>query len=336
MTAIVPFDFSNAPATRPQRRDSSVNREALTGGGPSFGVYSIKGKVFALSENNERKVITRIVDGEEEPAPFMNLIVVRANPKARTFFAKQYVEGDDAGTKPTCFSHDGVRPDATVDEPQSASCGTCPHAVWGSKNTPDGKGTACAVRTRLAVIDPRAPTSPRLLSVPAGSRSNFNEAVKLVDNHGKDYNEAVMRIGFDQEAPSPKLTFKPVGMVADELYNAVQELFDSDTVKEIIGTPSVPMAQEVSRPAIAHQPKPVAEQVRQLANDAAAKAKAAVVSEDEVEAALNGTAPAPAPAPARKTTARKTAAPAAAPAAQSTSVSSLVDDLNSLLDASDD
>lgn len=339
MSAIVPFDFS-APASRPQRRPNSINTQAMIGGG-GFPVISIKGKVFAVMKDNERKIVTRVVDGEEEPAPFLNMVVVRANPKSRVFYAKSYVEGNDEGTKPTCFSHDGVHPDASVEEPQANNCATCPHAAWGTKMSPDGsggKGTACTVNTRLAVIDPKAPETAYLLRVPAGSRANFNDAVKTVDQHGKDYNEVVFRIGFDQEAPSPKLTFRPTGILGDEVYAKVQALFDDEKVKDIVGNPTVPVAGEVrqpralaapSVPAQAQQFVQEAQQVARAALQQAAKPKA--VSEDEIEAALATPAPVPAPAPARaKATKPASAKPVDETAAQ------LLGDLSNLLGSHDD
>ena len=328
MSNIVPFDFSApAPVARPQRRPDSINSQVMIGGG-GFPVISIKGKVFAIMKDNERRVVTRVVDGEEEPAPALSLTVVRANPKARVFYAKSYVEGSDEGTKPTCFSHDGITPDASVDEPQSRNCGTCPHAAWGTKLATDGtggKGTACTVNTRLAVLDPKAPDTIYLLRVPAGSRANFNEAVKQVDQHGKDYNEVVFRIGFDQEAPSPKLTFRPTGLLADDVYEKVRDLYEDDKVKDIVGTPTVPLAQDV---------RPMADTARQITHTTLKQVSAPtpVVTEDEVEAAL--AAPAPAPAPAPRRTARATTP--VKPAATDATASQLLGDLQSLLGASDD
>lgn len=331
MSAIIPFDFS-APAPGSKRRDKSINLEALTGAGSGYAVISIKGKVFALVRGDDRTVITRVVDGEVEPAPALNLVVVRANPKARVFYAKTYVEGDSEGAKPACFSHDGQHPDAQAEHPQAKSCGVCPHAAWGSKVSADGqggKGTACTVNTRLAVVDPKgADLQPMLLRVPAGSRANFNDAVKLVDQHGRDYNEVVMRVAFDQEAPSPRLTFKPHGVLADDVFARIQNLYDDPTVKEIIGTASVQMATEVAQQVTAR----VIQQ---------AKAPTPVVTEEEVSAALAAPAPTPAPAPAPapvKAPAKAKAAPAA-PAATTPAPSGtagLMAELSGLLGATDD
>ena len=327
MSAIIPFDFS-APATRGARRPASINAEAII---PSSGfpVISIKGKTFAIIKGDERRVLTRMIDDEEVPVASMSLAVVRANAKSRVFYGKAYVEGDSDGAKPACFSHDGVQPDAQAESPQAKNCQLCPHAQWGSKVSQDGqggKGTACTPNTRLAVADPKAPDTVYLLRVPAGSRASFSEAVKLADGHGKDYNEVLMKISFDQDAPSPKLVFKPTGLLAEETFAKIQAKYEDSVVMDIVGTPSVRMAE------VAHVAQPALE---------APKPKAlAVVTEDELESVL---AAPPAPAPAKKTTAaaaKKTVAPTPAPApstsAATADAASLLEGLASILGATDD
>ena len=330
--AVVPFDFS-APATRGSRRPNSINQDAMiTSAG--FPVISIKGKTFAIVKDGERKVLTRVIDDEEIPVASLSMAIVRANSKSRVFYAKGYVEGDSDGSKPTCFSHDGVAPDGEAEMPQSNKCQLCQHAQWGTKMSADGagKGTACTVNTRLAVVDPKTPDTVFLLRVPAGSRTNFSDAVKLADSHGKDYNEVSMRISFDQEAPSPKLVFKPTGILTDEAFAKVQALYEDDTVKAIVGTPSMATAQEVARPALA-APTP-------RAAPAPAIAAAPTITEDDIEMALSAVAaPAAAPKPAaRKPVAKAVAAPVAAPAAKApaSDVGGLLGDLESLLSDSDD
>lgn len=251
MSAIVPFNFA-VPAVATARRVSKINQDVMTGGA-SFPVISIKGKVFTLIKDNERKVLTRAItdeDGNVEHMPIaaLSLVVARANSKSRVYYAGAYVEGDSDGAKPTCFSHDGLAPDANADKPQSNNCQICPHAVWGSKPAMPGmeaKGTACSVNTRIAVVDPKYPATAFLLRVPAGSRPAFNDAVKLADQHGKDYNQVVMKISFDNEAPSPKLKFQPVGFPSDEVQAKIDALFEAQVVRDIVGV-AVPRAADES------------------------------------------------------------------------------------------
>lgn len=351
MSAIIPFDFST-PATTPARRtrERSLNSDVMMGGA-GFPVLSIKGKVFAIVKDSERKPLVRNMTDEdgnavEVPVAALQLAVVRANSKVRVFYAKSYSEGED-NSKPTCHSYDGLRPDASVEEPQHANCQLCPHAQWGSKVSTDGnaaKGTACTVRTRLAVTDPKDPKlTTYLLDVPAGSRASFSDAVKAADSHGKDYNEVVMKIAFDMEAPTPKLVFKAAGLLADEVYTRINELFDDKTVQSIVGVPTLRQAQEVGAPALAApakapalpaaKPAVTVEEVEEVVAPAKAapKAKPAVKAE-EVEDAILGAEPAPKP----KAAAPKPAPAKAAPVDTDAAASSLLGELTSILGATDD
>jgi len=354
MSAIVPFDFS---ATTPaRRRATSINLDVMSHSS-GFPSISIKGKVFAIVKGDERTPLMKDVDGDMIPVPALQLGVVRANTRSRIFYAKSYQEGDSDGSKPTCFSHDGQRPDSAADQPQAANCQLCPHAQWGSKVSQDGqggKGTACTVNTRLAVFDPKerlggdkTEHTVYLMRIPAGSRANFSDAVKQADNAGKDYNEVVFKIGFDPEAPSPKLTFRPVGVLGDEVFEAINARFDQQLVKDIVGHPTVQAAERVAQaPAPALPPAPRAPKPALLTADeiddipsapapAPRAPKAPVLTEDDID-----DMPAPAPAPAPRARAPKAApAPvAAAPVSEATSAkaASLLGSLAGMLDMTDD
>lgn len=346
MSAIIPFDFSApTPAAAPRR--TRLNADVISHSA-GFPTISIKGKVFAIVKGDERKPLMRMVDGDKIPVASLNLAVVRANTKSRVFYAKSYNEGDSDGAKPTCFSHDGQHPDSAAEQPQAKNCQLCPHAQWGSKVSTDGsaaKGTACTVNTRLAVLDPAERLSddkPKhtvyLLRVPAGSRANFSGAVSQADNAGKDYNEVAFKIGFDPEAPSPKLTFRPVGLLSEDVQERVSALFDDPAVKDIVGHPTTRPAEVVASAPAALPPAPEApalltadDVVEAPAPKPAPKprAKAApkvedavlVTEDDIVQTAAPKAAPAPAPAPAVDT---------------SSKASALLGDLESMLGMTDD
>ena len=210
-----------------------INSDVATSGG--FPVLSIKGKVFTLVKDKQKKVLMR-PDDQDEVLQNINLTVVRANKLARVFYAKAYSEddaGDAVSKQPDCYTGDGVAPAADARDPQSKKCAICPHAVWGTGNA--GKGTACSVNTRLAVVDPDNVGETWLLRVPAGSRANFADACKVADSRGLPYNAVVFKVGFDPLAPSPKLTFKPIGLAGDEAYAKISALYETDEVKDIVG-----------------------------------------------------------------------------------------------------
>ena len=324
------------------KEKSAINADVITG--PTYPVLSIKGKVFTLIKGNDRKVLTR-ADDPEAALQFVNLTVVRANVKSRVFFAKAYVEGSEGvEARPDCYSVDGIVPAADAQDRQAPKCAICPHAVWGSRANMEGKGTACSVNTRAAVIDPEntdpnAKLEPFLLRIPAGSRTNFSDVVKAAEQRNIPYNALVLKVGFDNEAPAPKLTFKLVGLLDDIVYAAVDAAYNDQTVEEMLGyraqameAPAKPeteadadmarllaekKAREDAEAAAAAEAQAAAERARQAAAAAAhpALARAQPAADlSGLDAMMGGVAtatltPAPTPAVAPAAPAAEAAAP---------------------------
>ena len=334
MSAIVPFAAgAKLPAYMSNRAAlATINDDIVTHAG--FPVLSIKGKVFTLVKDGERKVLTR-ADDPDEVLQSLTLSVVRANTNSRVFYAKAYSEDDAEAAKPDCMSNDGVAPAADARSPQAKKCAVCPHAVWGSKASADGtagKGTACTVNTRLAVADPESAATaekldPYLLRVPAGSRGNFADIIKAAKSRGIPYNALAIKVGFDPTAPAPKLTFKVVGLVDDAVYEKINGLYADETVMDIVGLG----AARAALPAPEEAPS-----VTEADLDTALQAKAAKVTKAAVDKAA-AVDPAPAPAPAetpKPAKPAKAAKPAAAPV--DASMDNLLGDLDNLLGATDD
>lgn len=276
---------------------AEINDDVITG--PTYPVLSIKGKVFTLIKGNDRKVLTR-ADDPDAALQFVNLTVVRANVKSRVFFAKAYVEGSEGvEARPDCYSVDGIVPAPDAQDRQSPKCAICPHAVWGSRANMEGKGTACSVNTRAAVIDPDTvdPASdklePFLLRIPAGSRTNFSDVVKAAQQRNIPYNALVLKVGFDNEAPAPKLTFKLVGLLDDSLYARVDASYNDETVEDMLGyrfreapPPAAQSEADVDMERI------VAEKQAREAAERAAAQEAAAAAERARQAAARPPAPA--------------------------------------------
>jgi hypothetical protein len=360
MTDIVPFSSAQLPAYLKNRKAlASVNKDVVTSA--QYPKVSIKGKVFTLVKDNEKKMLTSkaVIDGEEQeiPAQSMQLNVLRANKKARVYFAGSYVEGESDNTRPTCHSHDGIAPLESSAMKQAPKCGICPHAVWGSKIREDGsagEGTECNVVTRLAITAPDqvgVEGQTYLLAVPAGSRKNFDDAVKVCDARGLPYNAVVFKVSFDPAAPSPKLVFKPVGLLPDESFGRAQTAYETDLVKDICGLREERVALPAPVPAggVNSDELDAALAVQKAVQKAAAIPTAAKVTPraapapvdmeelgklvDKVEASIAPSKPAPAaPAPAPVQAAKSPAAPG--PKVEN--MDGLLDELQGLLDMPDD
>ena len=301
MSKIIPFDAAGsavAPAYLKKRAEASkINDEIQVGA--SFNVISIKGKVFAIVKDGERKIITK-PDDPDEVAQHIGIVVLRANTKSRTFYAKRFTEDDGEGKRPTCYSMDGVAPAADAEEPQAKKCQLCPHAAFGTREREDGtvsKGSACSQNIRMAVATPDNPKEPYLLRVPPASIKAFRELIRIAKSRDIPYNAIIVRLGFDKEAAAPKLTFKPVGFVPEEMYETVEEMYEDDVVAEITGKMAA-VEHQADQSEVETEELDAAIAARKVTEKAKAstKAKAAPVDEDELEEAVKPAKPAKAAA----------------------------------------
>lgn len=309
MNAIIPFtdQLPDAVLNRPKLRE--VNKDIVVTA--PYATLSIKGKVFTLVKDNERKVLTR-PDDPEEVIQSVNAVLLRVNLHAKTYFAKKYTDDEHSeNQRPDCYSYDGVAPSPNAGSKQAEKCAVCPHNVWGSRVSEDntGKGKACQDNARLAIADPTRLDAPMLLRAPPASLRPLKDALKAVKQRNIEYNEAVFRIGFDKEAPSPKLTFRPVGLLGNEAYAQADQMFDNEIVRAIVGADDV---------VVPHAPAEADEL------DAAIKAR------EEAKAALPPPEPKPAAKPAAKPAPAK-AKPAPAKPAEEVSGGSLLDGLDGML-----
>jgi hypothetical protein len=290
MANIVPFEGAQLPDYI-RKADPSLNDDLTAHAGLGFPVMSIKGKVFAIVRDGERKIVPNPKD-PDSPATFIDVVLVKANKNAsKTFYMKGYDDKTGEAAKPDCFSRDGVAPDSQSSSPQSKTCVTCKHNVWGSKVGDNGnKGKACQDNVRLAIAQPTALTEPLMLRVPPASIRNLGEYGKLLKGRGVQYQMVLTRIGFVPEEATPKLTFKPIGFLPENVYNKVQEIAKGDVVQAILG--AVDMPSEPAEPLEKVQQEAAADEPKRTSSSTSK-----VVTEAEVKAAV-AKAEAKAPAPA--------------------------------------
>lgn len=322
MSQLIPFDSANVPAVVAKMFANAAADLVGNNPGGGFPVISIKGKVFHISRGGERTLITK--PGEEDPAASIEVVVVKANPnRSKVFYASGYVEGETA--KPTCYSNNGLEPEADAQEPQSKKCATCTHNQWGSRITDSGgKGKACADSRRIAIATPGAPNDPMLLRVPAASIKSLEEYGKLLAARGVPHQAVVTKIGFDYSVAHPALTFKPIGLIGDPaLLEEVAAASETDLAAQIVGLKALPPASDGDEtPAPTPAPAPRAAAPAPAAR--APKAAAPKPSLDETLAAAEAAA-----APVPRASVKVEAAPAA-PTGKS-----LEDEVRSLVDGMD-
>jgi hypothetical protein len=237
MSTLIPFESGNLPSYLKNVDLSQFNNDLTAHASSGFPSLSIKGKVFAIVRDGERTILPNPKD-PDSPATSIDAVLVKANKgTSKVFYANGYDESGES-KKPDCFSNDGVKPDASVEAPQSKGCALCPNNQWGSKVGDKGssKGKACQDSVRMAIAAADMINDPMLLRVPPASIRALGEYGKMLDKRGVSYNMVVTKIGFDMESPTPKLTFKPVGLLSEDAYNEVQMVIASDTVQNILGS----------------------------------------------------------------------------------------------------
>ena len=290
---------------------------SLTGGISSttggFPRISIKGSRFRIIEGDTETVLDQT---------FLDVVVVGANPRlSKQWYAKAWTP-DSEPSAPDCFSLDGIGPDPESTSPQNDLCASCPQNAWGSKITPQGQQIkACADQKRLAVVAADDPSGPvYLLLVTPAALKGLNQYQKELSMRGIPPEIVKTKVSFDTDASFPKLKFSFAGFLDESTQAAVDELFGSDSVKEITGeavTKPVAVPVQVAKPLAvtvkpAPAPKPEPEPVAEVPPAAPKRgfgSKAAT--------------PAAPAAPAK--------AKPAAPAPVETAVSSLMDEIAALV-----
>lgn len=290
MSNIIPFDSGNLPAYLKAGNRVAINDDLTAHAGTGFPVISIKGKVFAVVRDGERNVLPNPKD-PDSPATSIEVVLVKANKgTSKVFYAKGYQEGSE-NVKPDCFSNEGTKPDASVANPQAKTCALCPHSQWGSKiGDGGGKGKACQDSVRMAIATPEMINDPYLLRVPPASIKSLGEYGKMLAKRGVGYNMVVTRVGFDMEAPTPKLTFRPTGLLDDATFAKVQEAISSDTVRSILGGAAAAEVMEDEEAELPTYTPPAAEPVAEkpvVAKPAAPKPKAAAKPAPVVESEVD-------------------------------------------------
>ncbi len=235
MSNIIPFESGNLPAYFKEVDVASLNTDLTNHSGGGFPIISIKGKIFTVVRDGVRTVLPNPKD-PDSPATAIDVVVVKANKgTSKVFYAGGYSEGGDQ-KKPDCFSNTGDKPDPSVKSPQAKSCATCTHNQWGSRTGENGgKGKACQDSVRIAIAAPGMLNDPMLLRVPPASIRALGEFGQACAKRGLPYNAVVTKLGFDMESPTPKLVFRPVGMLDDKGFAQAQDVANSDTVASILG-----------------------------------------------------------------------------------------------------
>jgi hypothetical protein len=337
-TALVAIDST---AVAPAYADAFFREEGNVAAKVTIPSLSFKGKVWRVSLDGSETVLTRKnQDGEDEPTPIVKMVVLNfLKSRSRAYYEGAYEEGKAAA--PRCASIDGVAPDASVAEPMSSTCASCPMSVKGSKVNDSGKATvACAQNKRLVVVpSAKLDFQPLLLRLAPTSMwdkdNKENEAkgwfawdqyVDWLRTKGVNHTaKVVTSIKFDSRVAYPKLLFKGAGWLDEASMNAAAKVWNSEAVTDILNGKEFAAVKPVGSegiapegdddeaapapaptPAPAPAPAPKAKAAPKPKPAPVAPAPVAAVDDDDEGGDIFQPAPAAAPAPA--------APPAPAPA----------------------
>lgn len=206
-------------------------------GNTSVKRISIRGGVFRLMVSGEE------VAKNENRA--MHIVIVNGGRQiARQYYEGKYTPGESSA--PDCWSNDGDKPDASIENPQHSTCEGCPQNIKGSGQ---GDSRACRFQQRLAVLladDIKGDVYQ--LSLAATSifgrgdvdKMPFQQYAKYVGSQGKNINTLVTEMRLDSDSATPKLTFKPVRFLSREEWEVARDKGDSPAAKAAITqTPAV-------------------------------------------------------------------------------------------------
>ena len=159
----------------------------------------------------------------------MNFVIVAAAPKVhRTYFKDKYEEGKTI--EPTCWSADGVKPDAEVPDAtrQHSVCATCPQNVAGSG---DGNSRACRYSRRIAVALENDLTgniyrlqlpAKSIFGRPEGDKMPLDAYAKFLAGHNVPITGVVTEARFDTAEAVPVIKFRAVRPLAPDEWEMVQ------------------------------------------------------------------------------------------------------------------
>lgn len=310
MNAVVQFDAS-VPAFLRNAGFLQLNQKAAAGlsmgspprlsfRGSRFRFIAADGTETLVTENNGVAVDVVVVDASQHVSKF--------------YYDKAYDPNAD-DMAPACFSDNGVGPSVRATTPQALHCAGCPKNAWGSKVTPQGSQVkACSDIKKLAVIPVSNMDGPAyVLGIPGASLKGWTAAVNALTQRGIPVPALVIRLGFDASAEYPKLTFSPTRWINEQEAEALQDLFGSDEVAELVGSKDTPIQ---AMPALG-APAPVFAAPAPAPAPVFAPATPAAAAPAAEAPKRRGRRPAAPPAPAA-------AAPAAAPAAPPASVAPAV------------
>jgi hypothetical protein len=166
----------------------------------------------------------------------VDVIVIDVNTHiSKIFFGLNKPYDPDNPTPPVCFSDNGIAPSIGAGQPQSPTCASCAHNVWGSKISQMGSAVKqCADQQKIAVYVPEYSDGIFLLRIPPGSFSNWRAYMAKFAGAGLDPDRVITRISFEQNAVGT-LIFQSPSYITEQQTSMVVKMIESKAAEIMIG-----------------------------------------------------------------------------------------------------
>lgn len=231
MSELAVFNPTQLPAFARKGELSDLARSLAGGSTSTMKRISTKGGVFRLIAGG--KEVAAIDDRH------LDVIIVQAAPKiSRTYYSGTYEEG--SASAPNCWSADGEKPDASVEEPQCSNCASCPQNAKGSGQ---GDSRACRFSQRLAVVlanDVHGDVMQLNLAATSifgkeeGDKRPLQAYARYLAAQSISPEMLVTRLRFDTKAAVPKLFFQPVRYLSEDEYTVALEKGQTEEAKRAV------------------------------------------------------------------------------------------------------
>jgi hypothetical protein len=228
---------------------------------------SYTGKVWTIHNNGEKtKVTKRDDDGDDIPVSVLRVVVLDwAKRRGRAYYEGNY-DPDKPGA-PLCWSDDGVKPHASIKEPQCGTCEGCPMSVKGSKITEQGKAVTACSQHRMIVVAPLGkpdmPLRMKLAITSDWDKQNpemeaqnwfaFNNYTDYLRAKGVPHTAAVVtKMKFDPNVAYPKVMFTADRWLSKDEAAEVKPVLKSEEVQKLLGgtwTPAGVDGKKIAAPA---------------------------------------------------------------------------------------
>jgi len=216
------------PAHLQNRQTRSLIDHALTGIGGALPPHlSIGGNRFTLVDAAGSKQLVQTLHLD-------CCIVDLSDHMAKQYYEYDYEPGSD--DPPTCYSTNGIVPDAGAAKRQARTCAECPQNSRGSATSKlSGKPIkACRDEKWLAILLTDMPGILFQLKVTPGSFKNWASYVERVKNQGVDMNVLLTRLSFEPEK-NGVLTFAPINWIDAAMADMRDKAYAGNATDILVG-----------------------------------------------------------------------------------------------------